>query len=234
MKGMFLINNHYASVLFDTGADKSFVSIDFKPLIPIQSTKLTDSYKIELADGKLIKTSEILQGCTLQLKDHSFSIDLLPIELGSFDVVVGMDCLSKNRAEIVCYDKIVRVPLSNGEVLVIQGEKSGTVLRIISCIKSQKYLLKGYHTVLAHVSKKKTEEKQLGDIPIVRDYPEVFPEDFPGLPPSRQVEFRIDLVPGAKWYGDRATGAAPGTKSIRNSTCVEGGSPGKSSEKTYG
>ena len=111
MTGTFLINNHYASVLFDTGADKSFVSIDFRPLIPIQSTKLTDSYEIELADGKLIMTNEILQGCTLHLKDHSFSIDLLPIELGSFDIVVGMDWLSKNQAEIACYDKIVRVPL---------------------------------------------------------------------------------------------------------------------------
>ena len=77
--------------LFLTLNHKSFVSINFRPLIPIQSTKLTDSYEIELADGKLIKTSEILQGCTLQLKDHCFSIDLLPIELGSFDIVVGMD-----------------------------------------------------------------------------------------------------------------------------------------------
>ena len=107
-----------------------------------------------------------------------------------------MDWLSKNQAEIVCYDKIVRVPLPNGETLMIQGEKSGTVLQIISCIKAHKYLRKGYQAVLAHVSKKKSEEKQLGDIPIVRDYPEVFPEDLPGLPPPRQVEFRINCGTG--------------------------------------
>ncbi|KAI3704076.1 hypothetical protein L1987_74283 [Smallanthus sonchifolius] len=195
--GTFLINNHYASILFDTGADMSFVSNDFKSLLDIKPSKLEQEYTIELANEKLINTGEVIQGCTLCLKNHTFSIDLLPVDLGSFDVVIGMDWLSKNHAEIVCFEKIVQIPLPNGEILSIQGEKNGVTLRMINCMKTRKYLRKGYCVFLAHVVKKKPEERRLEDIPIVKDYPEVFPEDLPGLPPPRQVEFRIDLVPGA-------------------------------------
>ena len=108
-----------------------------------------------------------------------------------------MDWLSKNHAEIICHEKIVRIPMTNGETLSIKGESSGSTLRIISCMKARKCLRKGYHAFLAHVVEKKSDERKLEDIPVVRDYPEVFPEDLPGLPPPRQVEFRIDLVPGA-------------------------------------
>ncbi|GJS47561.1 putative reverse transcriptase domain-containing protein [Tanacetum coccineum] len=128
----------------------------------------------------------------------------MPIELGSFDVIVGMDWLAKYHAVIDCAEKIVRIPWGN-ETLIVHGDGSsrgnGTRLNIISCTKTHKYLLKGHHVFLAHVTTKEIEdksgEKRLEDVPIVRDFPEVFPEDLPGLPPTRQVEFQIDLVPGA-------------------------------------
>ncbi|KAI3754881.1 hypothetical protein L1987_54673 [Smallanthus sonchifolius] len=175
----------------------SFVSNDFKSLLGVKASKLDQSYTIELANGKLIEIGEVIRGCTLYLENHTFSIDLLPVELGSFDIVIGMDWLSKNRAEIVCFEKFVRIPLPSGEILSIRGEKCRTMLKMINCMKAHKYLRKGYCAFLAHIVEKKPEERRLEDIPIVRDYPEVFPEDLPGLPPSRQVEFRIDLVPGA-------------------------------------
>ncbi|KAI3814120.1 hypothetical protein L1987_18867 [Smallanthus sonchifolius] len=195
--GTFPINNHYASVLFDSGADMSFVSNDFKSLLGIKASKLDQRYTIELANGKLIETGEVFRGCTLCLENRTFSIDLLPVELGSFDIVIGMDWLTKNRAEIVCFEKIVRIPLPSGEILSIQGERCITMLKTINCMKTYKYLRKGYCAFLAHIVEKKPEERRLEDIPVVRDYSEVFPEDLPGIPPSRQVEFRIDLVPGA-------------------------------------
>ncbi|KAI3725499.1 hypothetical protein L1987_65289 [Smallanthus sonchifolius] len=133
----------------------------------------------------------------MNLNDHPFSVDLIPIDLGSFDVVIGMDWLSKHRAEIICSEKIVRIPLSNGEVLDVHGDKPGRSLNIISCMKAWKFLKKGSYTFLANVVEKRSEELKIQDIPIVGDYPEVFPEDLPELPPSLQVEFRIDLVPGA-------------------------------------
>ncbi|GJS37279.1 putative reverse transcriptase domain-containing protein [Tanacetum coccineum] len=128
----------------------------------------------------------------------------MPIELGSFDAIIGMDWLAKYQAVIVCAEKIVRIPWRN-ETLIIHGDGSNqgnvTRLNIISCTKTQKYMEKGFPIFLAHVTAKevedKSEKKRLEDVPIVRDFPEVFPEDLPGLPPTRQVEFQIDLVPGA-------------------------------------
>ncbi|GKA38323.1 putative reverse transcriptase domain-containing protein [Tanacetum coccineum] len=128
----------------------------------------------------------------------------MPLGLGSFDVIIGMDWLSKYHVIIVCDEKVVRIPHGN-EVLTIHGdgsdERSKSKLSIISCIKTPKYIQKGCYVFLAQINEKKakdkSEEKQLGDVPIIRDFPKVFLEDFPGLPPTREVEFHIDLVPGA-------------------------------------
>ncbi|GJW86555.1 putative reverse transcriptase domain-containing protein [Tanacetum coccineum] len=202
--GTFLLNNCYASILFDTGADRSFVSTTFSSLIDITPTTLDHYYDVELADGKIIGINTIIRGCTLNFLDHPFNINLMPVELGNFDVIVGMDWLAKYNAVIDCAEKIVRIPWGN-ETLIIHGDESNqgneTRLNIISCTKTHKYLLKGHHVFLAHVITKEIEdksgEKRLEDVPIVRDFPEVFPEDLLGLPPTRQVEFQIDLVPGA-------------------------------------
>ncbi|GJZ22958.1 putative reverse transcriptase domain-containing protein [Tanacetum coccineum] len=204
MTGTFLLNNRYASVLFNTGADRSFVSTKFSFQIDITPSTLDYYYDVELADGRIIGLNTILRGCTLNFLNHPFNIDLMPIELGSFDAIIGMDWLAKYQAIIVCAEKIVRIPWGN-ETLIVRGDGSNrgneTRLNIISCTKTQKYLLKGCQVFLAHVTTKKAEdkskEKRLEDVPIVRDFPKVFPEDLSGLPPTRQVEFQIDLVPGA-------------------------------------
>ncbi|KAI3827262.1 hypothetical protein L1987_01334 [Smallanthus sonchifolius] len=169
---MFSLNDHFASVLFDTGADRSFISRSFSEQIETTSTPLEHMYTVEIADGKLIEATHILKGCKLGLSGHKLDIDLMPVTLGSFDIIVGMDWLSKNQAEIVCNDKIVRIPLSNGETLSVQGEKSGAVVGIISFMKAQKCLRKGHAVILALVTEKPSEEKKLEDIPIVCDFPE--------------------------------------------------------------
>nr|GFB68185.1 hypothetical protein [Tanacetum cinerariifolium] len=143
--GMFLLNNRYASVLFDTGADKSFVSTTFRTQINITPYTLDHCYDVELADGRIIGLNTILRGCTLNLLNHPFNIDLMPREL-------------------------------------------------------EKYVTKVFLVFLAHITTKeiedKPEKKRLKDVPIVRNFPEVFPEDLPDLPPTRPVEIQIDLVPG--------------------------------------
>ncbi|GKB43783.1 putative reverse transcriptase domain-containing protein [Tanacetum coccineum] len=202
--GTFLLNDRYASILFDTGADRSLVSTTFSSLIDITPTKLDHYYDVKLDDGKIIRINTIIRGCTLNFLDHPFNITLMPVELGSFDVIVGMDWLTKYHAVIDCAEKIVRIPWGN-EILIVHGDGSSrgneTHLNIISCTKTHKYLLKGHHVFLAHVTTKeienKSEEKRFEDVPIVRDFPKVFPEDLSGLPPTRQVEFQIDLVLGA-------------------------------------
>ncbi|GKA13050.1 putative reverse transcriptase domain-containing protein, partial [Tanacetum coccineum] len=115
MMDMFLLNNRYASILFDTGADRSFVSTAFSSQIDITPTALDHYYDVELADERIIGLNTILRGCTLNIMNHPFNIDLMPVKLGSFDAII--------------------------------------------------------------------------------DFPDVFPEDLPGLPPTRQVEFQIDMIP---------------------------------------
>ncbi|GJW25127.1 putative reverse transcriptase domain-containing protein [Tanacetum coccineum] len=177
--GTFLLNNHYATILFDTGADRSFVSTVFSSLNDIIPIALDYGVDVDLADGRIICVNNLIQGCTLNLLNHPFNIDLMPIEMGSFDVIIGMDWLSKYQAVIICVEKIVRIPWGN-ETLIVRGDGS---------------------IFLAHVTTKKAEdklkEKRLEDVPIVRDFPEVFPEDLPGIPLARQVKFQIDLIPGA-------------------------------------
>nr|GEX31964.1 putative reverse transcriptase domain-containing protein [Tanacetum cinerariifolium] len=140
-------------------------------LLDITLDTLDVSYAVELVDERISETNTVLRGCTLCLLGHPFNIYLMPVELGSFDVIIGMDC---------------------------KGEKSK--LSIISCTKTPKYIKRGCLIFLAQVTKKETidklEEKRVEDVPIVRDFPEVFPEELHRLTPTRQVEFQIDLVPG--------------------------------------
>nr|GEX60503.1 hypothetical protein [Tanacetum cinerariifolium] len=172
--GTFLLNNRYASILFDTCADRSFMSTVFSSQINITPTTLDHYYDVELADGRIIRLNTIIQGFTLNFLNHPFNIDLMPIEHGS-------------------------------ETLIFHGEESDrgneTRLNIISRTKMQKYMLKGCHVFLAHATTKETEDKsekkRLKDVLIVRDFLKVFPEDLSGLPLTRQVEFQIDLIPGA-------------------------------------
>ncbi|GKD61411.1 putative reverse transcriptase domain-containing protein [Tanacetum coccineum] len=148
VKGTFLLNNHYASMIFDLGADRSFVSATFSTLLDITPDTLDISYVVELAIRRLSETNTILRGCMLGLLGHPFNIDLSPIELGSFDIIIGMDWLVNHHAVIVCDEKIVRIPYGN-EVLIVQGCPN----------------------FLAQVTKKeiedKSEEKQLEDVPTV-------------------------------------------------------------------
>nr|GEV80022.1 putative reverse transcriptase domain-containing protein [Tanacetum cinerariifolium] len=168
--GTFLLNNRYASILFDTSADRSFVSIAFSSQIDITSTALDQYYDVELADERIIGFYTILRDCTLNLLNHPFNIDLMPVELSSYDTIIGMDWLAKYQAVIVCAEKI-------------------------------KYMLEGCHVFLAHVTSKENEDmsekKRLEEVPNARDFPDVFSEDLSGLPLTRQVEFQIDLIPGA-------------------------------------
>ncbi|GKD28478.1 reverse transcriptase domain-containing protein, partial [Tanacetum coccineum] len=122
---------------------------------------VTDTfYNIKMADGNLVSINTIIQGTILTLLNQPFKIDLMPIKLGSFDIVVGLDWLSKYHAGIIYDEKVVHIPI-DGETLIIR----------------------------AQIMEKKSEEKRLEDIPVVREFSEVFPEDLPGLPPIRQVEF---------------------------------------------
>ncbi|GJS24924.1 putative reverse transcriptase domain-containing protein [Tanacetum coccineum] len=121
--GTFLLNNRYASVLFDVCADRSFVSTAFSSQIDITPSTLDHYYDVELAGGRIIGLNAIIRGCTLDFLNHPFNIDLIPIELGSLDVIISMDWLAKYQAVIVCAEKIIRIPWGN-ETLIVRGDGS--------------------------------------------------------------------------------------------------------------
>ncbi|GJT10030.1 putative reverse transcriptase domain-containing protein [Tanacetum coccineum] len=152
------------------GSDKSFMDTRFSFMLNINPVNIGASYEVELANGSIVSTNTILKGCTLNVVNHIFEIDLMPIELGTFDVIIGIDWLVKHDAVIVCGEKVVRISYGN-KMLIVESDKGVSRLKVISCIKA--------------------------NVPVIHDFLEVFLEEFPGLPPSRQVEFRIDFVPGA-------------------------------------
>ncbi|GJS55703.1 putative reverse transcriptase domain-containing protein [Tanacetum coccineum] len=153
--GTFLLNQHLAKVLFDSSANKSFISISLASKLNSPSITIDTFYDIKMANGNLVSTNTVIKGCTLTLLDQPFEIDVMPMKLGSFDVVIGMDWLSKYHAKILCDEKVVHIPI-HGETLIIR------------------------------VMENKLDEKRLEDIPIVKEFSDVFPEDLPGLPPIHQ------------------------------------------------
>nr|GFA30070.1 putative reverse transcriptase domain-containing protein [Tanacetum cinerariifolium] len=116
---IFLLNNRYAKILFDTGADKSFVSTTFSALIDITPTTLENHYDVELVDGKIIGVNTIIRGSTVNFINHSFNIDVMPVPLGSFDVIIGMDWLTKYHGVFICDEKILRVPFGREMTLIM-------------------------------------------------------------------------------------------------------------------
>ncbi|GJU12604.1 putative reverse transcriptase domain-containing protein [Tanacetum coccineum] len=149
----FSLNDHFATVLFDSGADFSFISTKFVPLLNVKPSIVSPRYVIEVANGKKEEVDRIIRDCKLELGNSLFTIDLIPLCHGSFDVIVGMDWLSKNKSEIVCHEKVVRIPMEGGEILRVQEE----------------HTLGGTKTLMST----KADEPELSDIPITKEGHEV-------------------------------------------------------------
>ncbi|GJZ56764.1 putative reverse transcriptase domain-containing protein [Tanacetum coccineum] len=146
--GTFLLNNRYFSMLFDSGSDKSFINTSLIHLFDNELERISASYEVELADGRIASTNTE-----------------------------------------------VHIPIKN-RTLVVKGDSNSSRLKVISCIKARKYIERGCHLFLAHITENEKSEKRLEDVPVIRDFLEVFLDDLPGHPPPRQVEFKIDLVSG--------------------------------------
>ncbi|GJS82492.1 putative reverse transcriptase domain-containing protein [Tanacetum coccineum] len=175
--GTFTLNDHYATTLFDSGVDYSFISTTFIPLLDIEPNDLGFSYEIKIASGQLVEIDKVIKGCKLEIEGHVFDINLILFRSGSFDVIIRMDWLSDHKAEIICHEKVVGIPLLDGQVLRVLGEKPEEKMRQLMSAG--------------------TKEKKQEEIVVVIDFPEVFPDDLYGLPPIQEIVFRIELVPRA-------------------------------------
>ncbi|GJU53050.1 putative reverse transcriptase domain-containing protein [Tanacetum coccineum] len=139
--GTFTLNNHFATTLFDSSADYSFISTTFIPPIGLEPSDLGFNYEIEIASGQLVEIDKVIKGCKLEIEGHVFDINLIPFGHGSFDVIIGMDWMSKYKAEIIYHEKVVRIPLPDGKVLRVLGERPEEKARFLMGVKKQEEIV---------------------------------------------------------------------------------------------
>ncbi|MEQ5265914.1 hypothetical protein, partial [Escherichia coli] len=158
-------------VLFDSGASNSFIS------------------------SKLVR-EHIFEGVPIKIKKVTFPSDLIQFDLDDFGVVLGMDWLGQYKAQILCSEQKVVLKGPGGKRVSYRGVTKEPEVRLVSMIKIKKYVAKGHEAFLCAVEDLSAPKDEVQQIPIVREFPDVFPEEIPGLPPPREVEFTIDLMPG--------------------------------------
>nr|GEY76373.1 hypothetical protein [Tanacetum cinerariifolium] len=189
--------------------DRSFVDTRFSSMLNIDSIKIRASYEVELADGRVVSTNTVLKGCTYNLVNHIFEIDLMPIELGTFDIIIGLDrsFVDTRFSSMLNIDSIkisasYEVELADGRVVSTNTVLKGCTYNLVNHIFEIDLMpieLGTFDIIIAHVTKKKSKEKRLEDVPVIHEFFEVFPEELPGLPPPRQVLAcicKIDLRSG--------------------------------------
>lgn len=192
--GTLFLNSVCANVLFDSGATRSFVSKDFAGKLNLMVEPLKELLLVEIANREVIPVDQVHPNCNLEIDGQNFCVDLIPFKLGEFDVILGMDWLSRNNAQINCKRKTVKLPLRGGKVVVFKGRlQTG---KFLTMTQTKRLLRKGNEAYLAYVVDTRQGVPQLQDIPVVNEFEDVFPEDLPGLPPDREIEFAIELAPG--------------------------------------
>ncbi|XP_063938038.1 uncharacterized protein LOC135147914 [Daucus carota subsp. sativus] len=194
--GMLHINSVSAKVLIDSGATKSFISLDFLPKSHFEVRSLDQVLTIELANQDRVPVSKVCPRCELAIEGHRFQVDLIPFRLGEFDAILGMDWLSATNAHIDCKNKRVTLQTSDKATVVFQGQKQAK--QFLTILQARKLLRQGCQAYLAHVVDKRKEPVKLEEITVVNEFPDVFPEELPGLPPDREIEFAIELAPGTE------------------------------------
>ncbi|KAJ0880181.1 putative nucleotidyltransferase, Ribonuclease H [Helianthus annuus] len=191
----FLVNDIFVKVLFDSGAKQSFINTSFYKFLDQPLVKLQQDCLVETTNGESVNISEILQGARIEILNHHFFANLYPMNLVGFDVVLGIDWLVANHASILCDQKSIQLSTTSGEKITIKGDNSTRLIKFISVMKAASYERKGAVVYMISVIIN-TKGKELKDIHVISKFSDVFPEDLPGVPPDREVEFRIHLIPG--------------------------------------
>ncbi|XP_073051196.1 uncharacterized protein [Primulina eburnea] len=159
--------------------------------------KLTEPFRISTPTSRAIETEEIYRDCEISINNQTFGADLIQLIMVDFDIILGMDWLARNSAVVDCKGKEVKLRTPKQEEVVFHGKSKGRK-SLLSASQAWKAMKSGEDIYLAMVSEVTEEvELKLEDIPIVREFPDVFPEELSGTVPEREVEFEINLVPGA-------------------------------------
>jgi hypothetical protein len=196
--GILLISNTPAYVLFDSGATHSFISTSFITKTSITCDKSESILEVSIPSGRTLNTDKLAKSVDLGIEGKTLEADLYLIEMKDFDVILGMDWLGSNYATIRCREREVSFQKPGEEQFSFLGRKTKPHLQLVSATQAKKMLKKeSCQGFLVNISGEKQETLRVEDVPVVQEFIDVFPEDLPGIPPDRQVEFTIDLVPGA-------------------------------------
>ncbi|RVW70653.1 Retrovirus-related Pol polyprotein from transposon 17.6 [Vitis vinifera] len=193
--GTLRIHTLFARVLIDPGSTHSFVSVSFAGLLGLPVASMDFDLIVATLVGDSVVASRMLRNCIVMIGYREMPVDLVLLDLQDFDVILGMDWLASYHASVDCFEKRVTFSIPGQPKFSFEGKHVDRPLHMISALRASSLLKKGYQGFLASVVSNGSDLK-LEDIPIVREYPDVFPEDLPGLPLEREVEFTIDLVPG--------------------------------------
>ncbi|KAA0035418.1 ty3-gypsy retrotransposon protein [Cucumis melo var. makuwa] len=191
--GTLLVLGHYALVLFDSGSSHSFISSAFVLHARLEVEPLHHVLSVSTPSGECMLSKEKVKACQIEIADHVIEVTLLVLDMLDFDVILGMDWLASNHASIDCSRKKVAFNPPSMASFKFKGEGSRSLPQVISAIRANKLLSQGTWGILASMVDTREIDVSLSSEPVVRDYPDVFPEELPGLPPHREVEFVIEL-----------------------------------------
>ncbi|KAL0557203.1 hypothetical protein IC582_005721 [Cucumis melo] len=194
--GTLPVLGHYALVLFDSGSSHSFISSTFVLHARLEVEPLQHVLSVSTPSGECMLSKEKVKTCQIEIAGHVIEVTLLVLDMLDFDVILGMDWLAANHASIDCSRKEVTFNPPSRASFKFKGEGSRSLPQVISAIRASKLLSQGTWGILASVVDTREADVSLSSEPVVRDYPDVFPEELPGLPPHREVEFAIELEPG--------------------------------------
>ena len=187
------ILDHDAYTLVDPRATHSFASKPFLDRFQIETQPLEVRQRVSLPVGDPLVSDRVVRDSRVLIGGQEFPADLVAMDMRDFDVVLGMDWLSRYRATVECYKKEVKLP-EKLEVKV-RGLRRELSSSMIFAMTAQRMLRKGCQGYLAYVVETGKKGTLVDEISVVREFPDVFPDDIAGLPPKREVEFTIDLIP---------------------------------------
>ena len=190
------ILDHDAYTLVDLGATHSFASKPFIDRFQIETQPLEGRMRVSLLAGDPLFSYRVVIYSRVLIGRQEFPANLVALDMRDFDVVLGMDWLCRHRATLDCYKKKVKMHRPWKLEVKFKGIRRELSSSMISAMEAQRMLRKGFQGYLAYVVETGKEGTMVDEIPVVRESSDVFPDDISGLPPEREVEFTIDLIPG--------------------------------------
>ncbi|XP_071692846.1 uncharacterized protein [Rutidosis leptorrhynchoides] len=196
--GHVFVHHRALFVLFDSGSTHSIVSVKSSKYLQVPSTWLSTPFTISTPMGSIEIIDRVFQNFRLEFNDCMFPTNLFPMTMHDFDIILGMDWLSHHHANIDCYSKSILFGNHSIPNCVFNGDLPVKSIKVISALKAQKLISHGCVGYLALIQNLSIESPSLENIDVVREFPDVFPDELQGLPPVREVEFLIDLISGSQ------------------------------------